>query len=337
MNTLCSLRAAAALSLGLAAVLWLPALADAIFWASSPSPEAAVRRIMDRNGLPGAVLAVGRFEEDPVVRATGADLSGKPLDRDSRLRIDSLSKPITAAAIHRLVVLGRLGLDHRLVSVVPLARRAADPMFKTITIRHLLQHAGGWAHRFAFDGAGDSCLPIARKSLPLPLDYPPGSRHVYSNLGYCWLELVVTAIAGSYEQFVADEILHHDPDFTLVDRVRGGAWGWAATADGYFRFLGNLRDWPQGRVMIEGFPLPYDLGLFRMAGGYGHLGWQADDPKSFSFAIRKADGTAIVALFAGHPARVRETAFRALAALSSAGRPAATGYSDPPYSRPSRR
>src|SRR5207302_7583332 len=91
-----------------------------------------------------------------------------------------------------------------------------------ITIRHLLQHRGGWDRDKSFDamfqsirfadslGAASPAGPneVIRCMLGLPLDFVPGERYAYSNYGYCLLGRVIEKISGRpYETYVRAEIL----------------------------------------------------------------------------------------------------------------------------------
>jgi N-acyl-D-amino-acid deacylase len=97
-----------------------------------------------------------------------------------------------------------------------------DPRLRNITLRQLLEHAGGWDR----DQVGDpvdwsdriaqalgvarpvTCPDMIRYMLGQPLQFTPGSRAAYSNFGYCILGQIVARVAGSsYERFVREQIL----------------------------------------------------------------------------------------------------------------------------------
>jgi N-acyl-D-amino-acid deacylase len=86
----------------------------------------------------------------------------------------------------------------------------------------LLQHTAGWDRETSFDPmlrpveiAKALKVPppanqgtIIRYMFGRPLDFDPGSRHAYSNFGYCLLGEVIRRLSGqSYEGYVRDEIL----------------------------------------------------------------------------------------------------------------------------------
>ena len=108
-----------------------------------------MREFVKENEIPGAALAVAK--EGRLVYARGfgwADRENrKPVQPHSLFRIASISKPITAVAILRLVDKGKLKLDDKafaLLSHKPHLGKdtKVDPRLKEVTIRHLLQHRG---------------------------------------------------------------------------------------------------------------------------------------------------------------------------------------------------
>ena len=191
--------------------------------------DGAMTAFMSARGVPGGSLAVAAGGRLVFVSGYGfADRAARrPVEPESRFRIASISKPITAIAVLRLVEQGRLSLDAR---VVPLLKvepflpggRKVDLFLDKITVRHLLQHTGGWDRDKTFDpmfrsrwiaerlgvacpaGNGD----IIRFMFGRPLDFEPGTRYAYSNFGYCVLGRVIERVTGrGYEAFVRDEIL----------------------------------------------------------------------------------------------------------------------------------
>jgi CubicO group peptidase (beta-lactamase class C family) len=117
--------------------------------------------------VPGAVASVGTVE--PEIAAAGAmSRGGPPMRTDAIMRIQSMTKPITAVAALRLVEAGRIGLDQSVEGWLPeLADRRVltspgAPLDDTvrahrpITLRHLLTMGSGYGMEF-----GDSPLQKA--------------------------------------------------------------------------------------------------------------------------------------------------------------------------------
>ena len=188
-----------------------------------------MRRFVVENEIPGAALAVAKDGRLLYARGFGwANRENKkPVQPHSLFRVASISKPITAVAILRLVDQGKLKLDEPAFARLPhkpLVRKdqKPDPRLEKITIRHLLQHRGGWDRAQSMD-AMFRPVRIARalgKAPPAdandvirfmrgwPLDFDPGARYAYSNLGYNILGRVIEqATDRSYEDYVKAEIL----------------------------------------------------------------------------------------------------------------------------------
>lgn len=127
----------------------------------------------------------------------------------SQFRIASCSKPITAIAVMRLVERRLLGLEDRAVDILddltPPPGAVPDARLRTITVRHLLEHSGGFDSTVIdpqFDSlrrAADAFhhprpathTDIIRHAMGQPLAFTPGTKHVYSNFGYNVLGRVI--------------------------------------------------------------------------------------------------------------------------------------------------
>ncbi|MDA0166060.1 serine hydrolase [Solirubrobacter ginsenosidimutans] len=139
----------------------------------------------------------------------------------SMFRLASCSKPITAMAIFQLVQEKRLSLEDRLVDRVgfelpPGATR--DARFANIRIKHLLTHSAGWENPpgdywQAAQAFGQANMPVSKRRFAgymasRPMQFAPGTKQVYSNLGYMMLGLVVESLRGSdYTRAVQDTML----------------------------------------------------------------------------------------------------------------------------------
>ena len=116
----------------------------------------AVIAWMRRHQVPGAAIAVARNGRIVLARGYGyADIqSGRVVEPSSLFRIASVSKPITAVALLRLLEskpVDRNGevvtLDSPIMSILDGALSEGeplDPRWRQLTLRHLLHHTGGW-------------------------------------------------------------------------------------------------------------------------------------------------------------------------------------------------
>ena len=184
-------------------------------------------RFVEEHDVPGAALAVTRNSRVVYSRGFGhADVEQKlPVRPDSLFRIASVSKPITAVAVLQLVQASKFGLNDRVFDVLPATDwlpSKHDERLKRISVKQLLQHTAGWDRDKSFDPIGvphkvatvvNHPLPVSpedvvRYTLTLPLDFDPGTRHAYSNVGYLLLGRLIEKASGQkYEAYVKEHVL----------------------------------------------------------------------------------------------------------------------------------
>jgi N-acyl-D-amino-acid deacylase len=193
-----------------------------------PSVDSAMQTFLRERGLAGCSLAI--INKDRVVYARGygfADIEKRVrFAPETVSRIASVSKPITATAIMRLVQEGRLRLEDKAFRVLgyqPLPAGApTDPRLWEITVRQLLDHTAGFDRQVSGEWmckhdelskalGVPSPVParlIVRYVMGKPLDVDPGSRYAYSNFGYCVLGRLIEKASGqTYEEYVKKAVL----------------------------------------------------------------------------------------------------------------------------------
>lgn len=204
-----ALALAAALALPHAAVapLAAQALAEAPAasrWADAIAQgRATVAAVMAEHAIPGMSVAV--LVDGAVVWSEGfgyANLEHRvPVTPLTRLRIGSVSKPVTAAALGKLVEQGRLDLDAPVQRYVPSFPEKRWP----ITTRQLAGHLAGIRHY-----RGDEFLSRDRYETVLEgleifkddsLLFQPGTDYAYSSYGWNLISAVIEGAAG--EPFLA--------------------------------------------------------------------------------------------------------------------------------------
>ena len=190
--------------------------------------DAVVKTIMDRHGIPGGALAIAKNGKLVYAKGFGwADLAAAlQVDPETMFSLASLSKPITAIAILLLIERGKLSLDDRpfviLRDILPPRGARVDPRLYTVTVRQMLNHTGGWDRQTKGDPINWSPqisralgvpMPISEVQFlsfmeAVPLDFAPGTKMQYSNVGYIVLGQLVEKVSGqSYESFVSQNIL----------------------------------------------------------------------------------------------------------------------------------
>lgn len=153
----------------------------------------------------GFTIAVGQGDELLLDRAYGVSDPGSstPLNPDAPLRISSITKQFTAAAILRLVEQGRVDLDAPIQEYLPDFATAGN----AITVRHLLTHTSGLPNYATLLGragrAPASRVAVLDTLQRHPADFGVGERFGYSNSNYYLLGLVLEAATGeSYAEYL---------------------------------------------------------------------------------------------------------------------------------------
>ena len=179
------------------------------------SLRTAIRRLVDSAGLPS--MTVGISVGGRTVWAEGfgyADLARRvPVTPDTRYSLASISKPITATAVMRLVEQGRIALDapaNRYLRAGRITGVAGSN--DSATVGRLLSHTAGIPLHYRFyyaDGTGRIAEPDVAGAIDRygVVMFPPGTVYTYSNLGYGILGAIVGAASGtSYEDYMRDHV-----------------------------------------------------------------------------------------------------------------------------------
>lgn len=133
-----------------------------------------------------------------------------PITPQTRFRMASLGKMITAVAILQLAEDGRLSLDDRLSRHLP--DYPNQDAARKVTLRQLLNHTSGMGEIFVEDfpkisGSLKTHRDYWGKFAATPLEFEPGTKDRYSNYGYILLGSVVEAVSGqSYYDYVDQHI-----------------------------------------------------------------------------------------------------------------------------------
>lgn len=255
-------------------------------------------------------------------------ISVKP---DSLFRIASISKPITAVAIMRLVEEGAFKLDDRMVDLLkdlPEYRRHPqwDKRMDRVTVRDLLRHSGGWDRSKVLDPMGltghlraaselnitPPCTPrdMMKFMFRRPLQFDPGTEFAYSNFGYVILGRIIEDKTGKpYEQFVQEQLLAPIGVTTMrigkmaeQDRAKSEVW--------YYDVKGRTGTAPYGPSRGQGVASPYARPMQVMD---AHGGWIASavDLVRFACAIdqtRLLNRKSTAAMFARPPGTLGHSA-----------------------------
>lgn len=190
--------------------------------------------LLERGSIPGAAIAVAYRGHIVFARGYGyADReTGRAIQPDTRFRIGSISKVLTASLVLKLVEERRLALDDRVFPLLgyptpTYAGARRDPRLDRVTVRQLLNHTGGWdfnsAHnpltpgQVRFDATSwpwhvaqamqtaspASAEATVRFMVGQPLQAEPGTIWSYANVGYLALGRLIEQKTGlGYEEAV---------------------------------------------------------------------------------------------------------------------------------------
>lgn len=189
---------------------------------------------VDDRKYPGASVLIHRNGEEVYYADCGQRNleEGLPFERDTVVRIYSMTKPITSVALMMLVERGLIHLDAPVSDFIPgfADMQALIPGATRIdqtepcaapTLHHLATHTSGLSYSFNpgllpevmaerkldFSPKDGTLAEVADKIATLPLAYKPGTRWEYS-VSIDILGRVVEVVSGkSLDAFFAEEIL----------------------------------------------------------------------------------------------------------------------------------
>lgn len=222
MKRILSMFIIAALAIG-----FFAAAAFALYWpekkirSDAPTEEFAafldlrVPKLMGLYRIPGVSIALVRDGRVVYTAAYGdADQkSGRKMTADLPMRVQSISKSVTAWAVLKLAEEGKLQLDEPVEKYLKGWKlSASDYSPDGITVKRLLSHTAGLPLGDVFTRySPDEALPSLQESLTrsaIPFQMP-GKGFSYSNVGYNLLELLIEMVTGrDFAEYLKTEVLH---------------------------------------------------------------------------------------------------------------------------------
>ncbi len=171
--------------------------------------DRVVRRAIDKGQIPGAVVLVGQAGRILFERAYGhrsLEPRLEPMTLETQFDLASLTKVVaTTPAVLRLVQDGKVALDHPVCKYLPdFGRRGKE----TITIRQVLTHYSGLAPFFRLNTkAPGAASRVVDKICDSDLSAKPGTRFVYSDLGFILLGKLIEVVSGErMDRFVHSRV-----------------------------------------------------------------------------------------------------------------------------------
>jgi CubicO group peptidase (beta-lactamase class C family) len=196
-----------------------------------------LERHVDDGTLPGVVALAARADRVEVAAAGRLALDGEePAARDSIFQIASITKPITAAAVLRLVDAGEVALADPVARWLPelaapvVVRTPASPVedvvpaVRPITVEDLLTFRAGWGYPADFSLPAVEALSavepgmLGRERMPptdawlaalagVPLLHQPGRAWLYNTCSDVQGALVERVTGRPFDEVLAEQVL----------------------------------------------------------------------------------------------------------------------------------
>ncbi len=224
----------------LVAAALLLAAAPAIADDASLELRKKLARFMEQaagEGFTGAVI-VARGDEVLLRQGYGRidPDEDRPVRPDTVFTTGSITKQFTAAAILKLEEQGKLSVSDPMSKYLP----DVPPDKRAITIHHLMTHQAGFPGGIGDDRERVGRDEYVRRALATKLEFEPGTRYEYSNVGFSLAAAILERVSGqSYEAFLREQLFlpakMKDTGYSLpgwkADRLAhgiaddGGDWG----------------------------------------------------------------------------------------------------------------
>ncbi len=144
--------------------------------------DADINALLKRHKI--ASVGIGTIGDGQLqqVRTFGERKAGQPIAQDSLYKVASLTKPVTALTVLKLVAQGRWDLDE------PVAKYFVDPEIQDsphlmkLTTRHILNHRSGFPN-----------WRYLTKDKRLTFEFEPGTKWQYSGEGFEYLRKALEA------------------------------------------------------------------------------------------------------------------------------------------------
>ncbi|XP_078373081.1 uncharacterized protein LOC144656716 isoform X2 [Oculina patagonica] len=294
----------------------LSCLSDHNYWITCDPPRAngsvsesmqpfddVILDFMTEQDIPGASVALSRDGILVYCQGYGSAGVGRKVQPDLLFRIASISKTITAVGIMRLVEERKLSLEDRVFGPQGILNEYSptengDSRIVNITVKHLLHHSAGWDR----DRAGDPVfwkvgkhMNVAEPVVPSvliqymmgkKLQFAPGKRHAYSNLGYTVLGQVIERTTGQgYEEFMTSLFKCVGITQMKIGRTRKKDLG-----DEEVEYFHNRHPTMVKSIFPDGGRVPPQYGRWTMEEADAHGGWIATAAELLRFLLALEHG-----------------------------------------------
>lgn len=158
--------------------------------------EDGINKMLEQHKIPSLGIAYINGGQLQQVRLFGEKSKGEPVDLNTIYKVASLTKPVTALIILKLVEKGLWDLDEPVFNYYIDDDVKDTPELKLLTTRHILSHQSGfpnWRH--------------LTETNTLSFEFEPGTRFQYSGEGFEFLRKALQAKFDKDLEVLAKELL----------------------------------------------------------------------------------------------------------------------------------
>jgi CubicO group peptidase (beta-lactamase class C family) len=170
--------------------------------------DACVQKFMKELKIPGCAVAI--LKDNTVVKLQGYGMASLefdvPVTSKTKFLLDSQTKLFTAIAMIKMQEEGKIKLDDS----INLYLDSIPALWKNVTIINLLTHSSGIHDEYVPVYNDESLMEYSEQelyhhALQQPLDFAPGSRVRYNNLGFFLATVLIEKVSHvPYQKFMVD-------------------------------------------------------------------------------------------------------------------------------------
>jgi CubicO group peptidase (beta-lactamase class C family) len=197
----------------------------------SEAIDRIINRAIEERVFPGATIWIGWRGRTAKLTAYGktADIEytthrPKKVTTDTLYDLASLTKVVaTTPAIMQLIEDGQLSLEDAISHYIP--QFATSPQKASVTIRHALTHTSGLPAHAKLYKQSRCKREIIDAIQNQKLLFPPGSKHLYTDLGFVLLAEIIHIVTSlQFEEYARNQLFEplgmKDTTFNPPEKVR---------------------------------------------------------------------------------------------------------------------
>lgn len=219
---------------------------------AQPSLDSLLSPYLTRYDLPAIAAAVVKDGKVISAGAVGTRKAGAkiPVTPHDRFHIGSDTKAMTALLAAMLVEEGKLRWDSTLAETFPELAEKMDPGLRRVTLERLLSHTSGipsdteeifkvYLEAMTQEGNLDDLRYwIVRQWSKRPLEFDPGTKFAYSNMGYTFVGAMIERVGKkTWDEAITEKIF-------IPLKLRTAGLGSQSS-------LGKI-DAPLGHIIVDG-------------------------------------------------------------------------------------